>query len=56
LPLDGHPLVGWLPPLANLYLAVMHSGITLAPELSRLIAADILGRGSEELEPYRPTR
>jgi glycine/D-amino acid oxidase-like deaminating enzyme len=56
LPLDGHPLVGWLPPLANLYLAVMHSGITLAPELSRLIAADILGRGAEELEPYRPTR
>jgi glycine/D-amino acid oxidase-like deaminating enzyme len=53
LPLDGHPLVGWLPGLPNFYLAVTHSGITLAPELARLIATDILGNGSDELEPYR---
>jgi glycine/D-amino acid oxidase-like deaminating enzyme len=53
LPLDGHPLVGWLPELPNIYLAVTHSGITLAPELARLISADILGNGSDELEPYR---
>jgi glycine/D-amino acid oxidase-like deaminating enzyme len=53
LPLDGHPIVGWLPGLPNVYLAVTHSGITLAPELARLIAADILRNGSDELEPYR---
>jgi glycine/D-amino acid oxidase-like deaminating enzyme len=53
LPLDGHPLVGWLPELPNIYLAVTHSGITLAPELARLIAADILRNGTEELDPYR---
>jgi len=53
LPLDGHPLVDWLPGLPNIYVAVTHSGITLAPELARLIAADILGNGSEELGPYR---
>jgi glycine/D-amino acid oxidase-like deaminating enzyme len=45
--------VGWLPGLPNIYVAVTHSGITLAPELARLIAADILGDGSEELGPYR---
>jgi glycine/D-amino acid oxidase-like deaminating enzyme len=53
LPLDGHPIVGWLPELPNIYLAVTHSGITLAPELARLIAADILGNRSDELDPYR---
>jgi glycine/D-amino acid oxidase-like deaminating enzyme len=53
LPLDGHQVVGWLPELPNIYLAVTHSGITLAPELARLIAADILSNGSDDLEPYR---
>ena len=53
LPLDGHPILGWLPGLPNVYVAVTHSGITLAPELARLIAADILGNGSGELDRYR---
>lgn len=53
LPLDGHPLVGWMPGLPDIYVAVTHSGITLAPELARLVAADILGDGGDELEPYR---
>ncbi|HEY7273259.1 MAG TPA: FAD-dependent oxidoreductase [Actinoplanes sp.] len=53
LPLDGHPVVGWLPELPKLYLAVTHSGITLAPELARLVTADILRNGGDELDPYR---
>ena len=56
LPIDGHPVVGVLPELGNAYLAVSHSGITLAPVLAELIAADVLGRSPEELAPYRPTR
>jgi glycine/D-amino acid oxidase-like deaminating enzyme len=58
LPLDGHPVFGWLPTLTNTYLAVTHSGITLAPLLARLAAAEIIhgGDDSEPLAPYRPSR
>jgi glycine/D-amino acid oxidase-like deaminating enzyme len=57
LPVDGHPVVGRLPSLDNAYLAVTHSGMTLAPLLGRLIADEIVG-GAEvaDLEPYRPAR
>jgi glycine/D-amino acid oxidase-like deaminating enzyme len=55
LPVDGHPVVGWLPELRNAYLAVSHSGITLAPVLAELVDADIR-QGADELTPYRPTR
>jgi glycine/D-amino acid oxidase-like deaminating enzyme len=55
LPVDGHPIVGRLPEPGNLYLAVTHSGITLAPVLAELVDAD-LRQGAEELTPYRPAR
>jgi glycine/D-amino acid oxidase-like deaminating enzyme len=55
LPVDGHPVVGWLPELRNAYLAVTHSGITLAPVLAELIDADIR-QGADDLGPYRPGR
>ena len=55
LPVDGHPVVGWLPELRNAYLAVSHSGITLAPALAELIDAD-LRQGADDLGPYRPAR
>jgi glycine/D-amino acid oxidase-like deaminating enzyme len=56
LPVDGHPIVGWQPELRNAYLAVSHSGITLAPVLAELVAADILQRDAADLAPYRPDR
>jgi glycine/D-amino acid oxidase-like deaminating enzyme len=57
LPVDGHPVVGRLPALDNAYLAVSHSGMTLAPLLGRLIADEIVD-GAEVLDlgPYRPAR
>jgi glycine/D-amino acid oxidase-like deaminating enzyme len=55
LPVDGHPIVGWLPQLRNVYLAVSHSGITLAPVLAELVDTD-LRQGADELTPYRPAR
>jgi glycine/D-amino acid oxidase-like deaminating enzyme len=55
LPADGFPLVGWRRP--GLYVAVTHSGITLAPHLARLITAELLdGAGSPELAAYRLDR
>lgn len=57
LPVDGHPIVGWLPSLPNAYLAVTHSGITLAPLIARLAAKEIRGCNTEDaLASYRPSR
>ena len=39
------------------YLATMHSGITLAPTVGRFATMEILdGARVEMLEPYRPER
>ncbi len=54
LPVDGKPIVGWLPAVDNVYLIVGHSGVTLAPLLGRLAAGEI-GSGQEDaaLNAYR---
>jgi D-hydroxyproline dehydrogenase subunit beta len=57
LPADGQSIVGRLPGTGWLYVAVTHSGVTLAAHLSRLIAAELAtGTSSAELAPYRPDR
>jgi D-hydroxyproline dehydrogenase subunit beta len=57
MPADGQSIVGRLPGAANFYIAVTHSGVTLAAHLSRLIAAELVtGTPSAELAPYRPSR
>jgi len=57
MPLDEYPIVGFAKPGSNLYIAAMHSGVTLAPLIGRLAAGEILdGRTAIELEPYRPSR
>jgi glycine/D-amino acid oxidase-like deaminating enzyme len=57
LPADEQSIVGRLPGAEWLYVAVTHSGVTLAAHLSRLIAADLApGAPSAELAAYRPGR
>lgn len=56
LPIDGKPIIGWLPTLANAYLIVTHSGMTLGALLGRLATAELLGTRQSVLERYRPTR
>jgi glycine/D-amino acid oxidase-like deaminating enzyme len=57
MPADGQSVVGRLPGATGLYVAVTHSGVTLAAHLSRLIAADLItGTSPAELAPYRPDR
>jgi glycine/D-amino acid oxidase-like deaminating enzyme len=57
LPADGQSIVGRLPGAEWLYVAVTHSGVTLAAHLSRLIAADLTtGIPPVGLAPYRPDR
>jgi len=57
MPVDGQSIVGPLPGTHGLYVAVTHSGVTLAAHLSQLIAAELTtGTQSAELVPYRPSR
>jgi glycine/D-amino acid oxidase-like deaminating enzyme len=57
LPADGQSIVGRLPGAEGLYVAVTHSGVTLAAHLSRLITADLTtGTPPAELAPYTPAR
>ena len=57
MPVDGQSIVGPLPDTHGLYVAVTHSGVTLAAHLSQLIAAELTaGTQPAELAPYRPSR
>ncbi len=57
MPKDGLPIAGFAPGRPNLYLAAMHSGITLAPAIGRFAAEEILeGARIEALAPFRPER
>jgi glycine/D-amino acid oxidase-like deaminating enzyme len=57
MPADELPIVGRAECLAGLYLAVTHSGITLAPILGLFAADEILNaRRDPLLAPYGPSR
>jgi glycine/D-amino acid oxidase-like deaminating enzyme len=43
MPTDELPIVGPVPGVGGVYVAVMHSGITLGPTVGRLVAAEIVG-------------
>jgi glycine/D-amino acid oxidase-like deaminating enzyme len=57
MPADGFPIVGRAGSRPGLYLAVMHSGITLAAAVGKFAADEILaGRRDPLLAPYGPER
>ena len=57
MPADGQSIVGRLPGAPGLYVAVTHSGVTLAAYLSRLIATELTtDTALDDLAPYRPAR
>jgi glycine/D-amino acid oxidase-like deaminating enzyme len=57
MPADGFSIVGPVPARPGLYLAVTHSGITLAPLLGELVAYEITtGQEDERLTGFRPAR
>ena len=57
MPLDGLPVVGAVPGAADVYVAVTHSGVTLAPLLGEYVRAELLREQSVlALAPYRPGR
>lgn len=57
MPRDGFPAIGFSDSAPNVYIALMHSGITLAPLTAELAAMEIVdGARVEALGPYRPDR
>lgn len=57
LPLDGHPVIGVSPNRSDVYIAIMHSGVTLAPIVGQLAAHELIeGDAIERLDKYRPDR
>jgi glycine/D-amino acid oxidase-like deaminating enzyme len=53
IPKDGFPAVGRVDGVGGLYVAVTHSGITLAPAIGRFVADEIVtGRRKALLEPF----
>jgi glycine/D-amino acid oxidase-like deaminating enzyme len=57
MPRDDLPIVGRLPSLPGLYVAVMHAGIVMAPVVGRLAAAEICDDAIEPaLDHCRPDR
>ena len=57
LPLDGHPVLGPTAARPESYIAIAHSGVTLAPVIGELVAEEIVGGTlSPMLNDYRPGR
>jgi glycine/D-amino acid oxidase-like deaminating enzyme len=57
LPLDGHPVLGSSRGNRSAYLAIMHSGVSLAPIVGDVVAKEIImGVDADELSEYRPDR
>jgi len=57
LPIDGHPVIGASPEKPDVYLAVMHSGVSLAPIVGQLVAQELIADEKlAGLENYRPSR
>ena len=58
MPLDGYPVMGFAAEALNLYIALTHSGVTLAPVLSQLAAQEVCDGTPADavLAPYRPQR
>lgn len=57
LPLDGHPVIGASPHRQDIYITIMHSGVTLAPIVGQLASHELVtGIAAPGLESYRPDR
>ena len=57
MPADGLPILGFAAAAPNVYIALMHSGATLAPLVGELAAMEIMdGARVDIFAPYRPER
>ncbi|MFS2202447.1 NAD(P)/FAD-dependent oxidoreductase [Pseudomonas sp. Pseusp3] len=57
IPVDGTPIIGYLPNIGGVYVCSMHPGVTLAAIVGRLASEEIIDdKASPALDPCRPER
>ena len=57
MPLDGFPVLGFAKAVPNLYIALMHSGVTLAPLVGEMAMLEIVDDVRVDwFDAYRPER
>lgn len=57
MPLDGYPIIGFTHAIRNMYIALMHSGVTLAPLVGEMVTIEIVdGVEVDWFKPYRLDR
>jgi len=57
MPTDSYPIIGFTQAVPNLYVALTHSGVTLAPIIGELATMEIVdGASIDILTPYRLSR
>ena len=57
MPIDGLPIIGFSNKVPNVYVTLMHSGVTLAPLIGEIVSLEIINRtNTKMLSPYRLTR
>lgn len=57
MPIDGYPIIGFTESVSNLYITLMHSGVTLAPLVSEMATIEIVdGIMVDWFQPYRLSR
>ena len=57
MPEDGFPVIGRPARIGGLYIATMHSGVTLAPVVGELVALEVIdGTRDPLLAPFGPDR
>ncbi|TPI37365.1 FAD-binding oxidoreductase [Mesorhizobium sp. B3-1-6] len=56
-PEDGYTCAGAMPDVAGHYMAVTHSGVTIGPQLGRVVADEVVrGKIHDEMDTFRPQR
>ena len=57
MPLDGVPVIGYLPQVEGVYVCAMHPGVVLAAIVGQLASEEIVtGEPASALEACRPAR
>jgi len=57
IPHDNLTCSGWIPGIEGYYVAVTHSGVSIAPHLGKAVAQEVVrGHAHESLHDFRPDR
>ncbi len=57
IPSDNLTCSGWMPGVEGYYVAVTHSGVSIAPHLGKAVAQEVVrGHAHESLQDFRPDR